>query len=283
MAAIFRPLTAFALAAAFALAPTVAPAQSATQVAAMSDRLKRLEDDLRDVQAELYGASNSSRARSGHVSGVSQTAPSGELSVRVSQIERELQTLTGEVERVMFLVQQNAQAIEALQGVVGGGAPAGDAQRAASGPTPLTGGASRTASNTAPVVVTLPDDPGRAYAYAYDFLLAEDYGRAAAAFEQFVERFGSDAKAPDAKYRLGEIYLVTGQYASAADIFLSFIRQHSDHPRAPESYLKLGQAFARLDKTSEACQVLGALPRQYPDALPVVLERASSERSKLGC
>lgn len=282
MAAIFRPLTALALAAAISLAPTTAPAQSATQVAAMSDRLKRLEDDLRDVQAELYGASNSARARSGHVTGVSQTAPSGELSVRVSQIERELQTLTGEVERVMFLVQQNAQAIEALQGVVGGGAPSG-AQQTAGGPTPLTGGASRPASSAAPVVVTLPDDPGRAYAYAYDFLLAEDYGRAAAAFEQFVERFGSDAKAPDAKYRLGEIYLVTGQYASAADIFLSFIRQHSDHPRAPESYLKLGQAFARLDKTSEACQVLGALPRQYPDALPVVLERASSERSKLGC
>ncbi|MEL6364823.1 MAG: tol-pal system protein YbgF [Pseudomonadota bacterium] len=279
----FARLSVFFFAAIAVLAP--ASAQSVGQLTALSDRIVRLERDLRDVQAELYGHSSSRTARSGEVVGVAASmsaAQAGDLSVRITQIERELQTLTGEIERANYLIQQNAQAIEALQAVVSGGAaPQQSAQGPSSGPTQLRGASERVAP--APVIVTLPDDPDRAYAYAYDFLVAEDYGRATSAFEQFVERFPSHPKAPDAKYRLGEIYLVTDQFASAADVFLDFIRKHSDHPRAPESYLKLGQAFARLEKTSEACQVLGALPRQYPDALPVVLERASRERDKLGC
>ena len=278
-----------ALGAAVFIAPGAAVAQSSSstaQISVLTDRLSRLERDLRDVQDELYGGSNTRRPSAGRITGVaqpSQEVPSADIAVRITQIERELQSLTGQIEELNFRTQQNAMAIEALQVAIGA-APSGGVASSSRGPQSLIGDApDRPSAPAAAVTVTLPDDPERAYPYAYDFILRNDYDRAAAAFEQFIERFPRDPKTPDARYRLGEIYLATKAYASAAEVFLAFIQEHPDHPRAPEGYLKLGQALVFLDNTDQACRVFTSLLSQYPDALPVVRERARGEQQKIGC
>jgi tol-pal system protein YbgF len=129
----------------------------------------------------------------------------------------------------------------------------------------------------------LPDDPGAAYSMAYQSLLDGRYSEAEAGFQAFLQKFPDDERAPDAQFRLGEIYLVTGAYGDAATAFIAHIQSWPQDIRAPESYLKLGTSFARAGKKKEACQVFGALKTKYPKASRSVLQRLSIERDRAGC
>ena len=129
----------------------------------------------------------------------------------------------------------------------------------------------------------LPDDPGAAYSMAYQSLLDGRYSEAESGFQAFLQKFPDDERAPDAQFRLGEIYLVTGAYGDAATAFIAHIQTWPNDIRAPESYLKLGTSFARAGKKQEACQVFSALKTKYPKASRSVLQRLSIERDRAGC
>ncbi|GEM_PF-1261934 len=129
----------------------------------------------------------------------------------------------------------------------------------------------------------LPDDPGAAYSMAYQSLLDGRYSEAESGFLAFLQKFPDDERAPDAQFRLGEIYLVTGAYGDAATAFITHIQTWPNDIRAPESYLKLGTSFARAGKKKEACQVFGALKTKYPKASRSVLQRLAIESDRAGC
>jgi len=290
MPARLTALLAAGLAAACALAAAPASAQtsaSTAQISAIADRLARLERDLRDMQAELYGGS-AGRPAAGRVAGVqdpaSGEAPSADVAVRISQIERELQQLTGQIEELNFRTQRNADAIEAIQLAMGGKAT-GLTGRSSSdgGPTALGPSAGGPAAKPAAVDVTLPENGDQAYQYVDSLIFSADYERAASALELFIEKFPDHPKTPEAKFRLGEIYLVLRVYASAAEVFLDYVRNHGDHERIEQGYFKLGQAFARLDKKDEACQVLDTLLSRFPNTDQITRSRARNEQRELGC
>lgn len=261
-----------------------------------NDRIVRLERAVRDLQGAVYAGEPGRRPE-----GLAPAAPSADTVVRLQQIEREMQELTGRIEELTFrLATQQRQVDTMMEVMAGPGAADGpqatpgagsqapreaSAAAAAQGaPADLRGSAPVGQQAAAPAqTVELPADPDDAYDVAYEALLAGDYARSQAAFEAYVERFPEGVRTPEAKYLLGEIYLATGAYAQAATQFLDHVRTYPEDPRGPEAYLKLGTSFARLDKADEACRVFSAGSAKFPDASASVQARIASEEEKAGC
>lgn len=218
-------------------------------------------------------------------------------TVRIGELEREIQMLTGQIEELTFRLEQSEQRLDAITAALSGGAaPAGEGGQAAlGGPVDLTASgdpiAQALAGQSAPDQtgavgggdVALPLDPNAAFDYASRFLLDGDYQRAKAAFELYVEAFPNHTRTPDAQFRLGEIHLALGENAAAADVFINHIRSYPNDPRAAEAYLKLGTAFARLEKPSEACTVFKTMKTKFPSAASAVVQRADIEMARINC
>ncbi|MEZ5921027.1 MAG: tol-pal system protein YbgF [Parvularculaceae bacterium] len=265
-------LAALALGAASIVAPT---AQAGTK-----DRIEALEADVAQLKASATGAIQSSQ--------------------RIDQLEREVRDLTGRLEEQNHQLDQMQARIDAISAALSGDIGSGDAGAMAAGPAgePVNLASGAAAPGGDPIAsqinksvaggaaagdVALPNDAEEAYRYASQFLLSNDYGRAEKAFTQFLQAFPGHARAPDAKFRLGEVYLAAGKNAEAADTFIAFIRAYPTSARGAEAYLKLGTAFSRLNQADQACKVFKTLKTKYPNAEPAVLQRTDVEMARANC
>lgn len=250
------------------------------------------KDDVRNLQERMARVEQSAAAQ-------------GALTVKVNQLEREIQELTGRIEELSYQLDQANRRLESVSAALAGDGT-GDGEPGAlydqpgaapsRGPVDLsTGdpiadqlrgedaqGATEAAGQETPSV-ELPLNPDAAYDYASNFLLSGDYQRAKAAFQLYVEAFPNHPRTPDAQFRLGEIHLALGENADAADTFIAHIRNYPNDPRAAEAYLKLGTAFSRLEKPDEACTVFKTMKTKFPNAAGPVLQRADLEMARIDC
>ncbi len=245
------------------------------------------KDDVRDLQARMEIAEKSLSAQSA-------------AAVRVGELEREIQLLTGQVEELTYRLELSNQRLNAISAALSGDAamPAGGgvsrAGAAARGPVDLASGdpigdqidqsnVPDQASSFGGGDITLPLDPDAAFIYASGFLMQSDYQSAKSAFELYVEAFPNHSRTPEAQFRLGEIHLALGENAAAADVFISHIRNYPNDQRAAEAYLKLGTSFVRLEKSSEACTVFKTMKTKFPNAPTPVRQRADLEMARINC
>lgn len=255
----------------------VGPAQASTK------------DDVRALQERMTRAEQTLAGQSA-------------ATVRISELEREIQILTGQIEELTYRLELSNQRLNAVSAALSGEDGATSFASAATGPAAARGPVDLTAGD--PIAdqidaegalpsspdaavgggdVSLPLDPDAAFIYATGFLLQGDYQRAKSAFELYVEAFPNHAKTPDAQFRLGEIHLALGENAAAADVFISHIRTYPNDPRAAEAYLKLGTAFVRLERSSEACTVFKTMKTKFPNAPAPVTQRADLEMARINC
>lgn len=274
-----RPMIALIGAVSVAIASSPASAGTKDDVRALQERMALVEQSIAGQSAQM---------------------------VRVSELEAQIQGMTGLIEELTYQLDMANQRLDAVSAALAGdslgaeasaqGFPAG--RSPSSGPVDLTAGdpiadqLRNDGAAQAPVPapgdsaasdIALPLNPDAAYDYASAFLLKGDYQRAKSAFELYVEAFPRHSRTPDAKFRLGEIYLALGENASAADLFIGHIRSYPNDPRAAEAYLKLGTAFARLEKPDEACTVFKTMKTKYPDAGAAVTQRANLEMARISC
>ncbi len=273
------------------LIPAAGFAAALLIVASATPAAAGTKDDIRNLQERMARVEQAAAAQSA-------------ATVRLSELERQNQFLTGRIEELSFQLDQANQRLNAIGAALSGDA-AGDLGGAAfsggpgyqqQGPVALAPGdpiadqLSRTgvqdgpgATSGNPASVELPLDPTAAFDYASGFLLKGDYQRAKAAFELYVEAFPNHARTPDARFRLGEIHLALGENADAADVFIAHIRAYPNDPRAAEAYLKLGTAFSRLEKSDQACTVFKTMKAKFPNASQPVSQRADLEMSRINC
>jgi tol-pal system protein YbgF len=121
------------------------------------------------------------------------------------------------------------------------------------------------------------------YETGYGLLLAQDYGAAEGAFEEFLQRFPNDPLAGNAQYWLGETFYVRGQFKPAAAAFLKGYQAYGRSSKAPDSLLKLAMSLDRLGQRDAACSSYGELSIKFPNAPGAVKGRADNERRRLGC
>lgn len=277
-----------------ALWPSVSARADDADLRAINNRLDRVERAVNDIQQNSgNGGGDAAPATSGG------GAASGDLQLRLNDLEDQLRTLTGRIEELDHKVDQNAQDLQSykeandlrFQELHSGGVPAGVApgaapassRPAASSDADNASANSAAAANAAPLVTLPAGTPQVQYDFAIDLLKRGQFPQARDSFKQFLQQHPKDTLAGNAQYWLGETYYVQGQYKDAADSFLKGYTTYSKSSKAPDSLLKLGMTLSALKQKDAACATFGQLKEQFPQASPAVVARNKQERQKAGC
>jgi len=121
------------------------------------------------------------------------------------------------------------------------------------------------------------------YDLAYGYVLQKQYGPAANAFRDFLQKYPSDRLAAEAEYWLGESLYQGQQYHDAAEAFLAVSTKYETVARAPDALLGLGQSLAALGEKEAACASLGEVLRKYPKASTSVKQTVDREQKRVHC
>jgi TolA-binding protein len=264
------------LAAVAVTVPGVAIAQSAVE-----SRVGRLESEMRAVQRKVFPGGNGAylepeiRPNTGPVEapGAPASGAIDDLSQRVTSLEGQMRTLTGQIEQNQYRVRQLEDAFAAyrretdakLAAGVPAAAPAADAPAAA--PRPAVTAAAPTGERAQKIAaVEKPDTgdaPEDAYMYGYRLWAAKLYPEAEAQLKKVVTSYPDHRRASYAQNLLGRSYLDDGKPSLASIAFYENYKKRPEGERAPDSLYFLGQSLMKLNKPADACKVYGELGDVY--------------------
>ena len=279
----------------------------------LSNRLRRLELDIQDLQKHLFserGAPPILSTRPIADAGTRMTAEAASLAVRIQKIESLMRALTGRVDELDFQFKQFAAnrdrhgSENPLQSPATGPAALADPNNPlplrstgeATGATPgsdkeilgyikqsdrTTPQSTEGAASTAPAPSF--SSPVNRYSYAFSLLTKHDYAAAETAFREFVDAHGDDPLAGNAQYWLGETYYVRKMFAEAAAAFATGYESFPDNPKTADNLLKLGMALARIERIDDACIALGQFHYQFPKAPANLKSRLLVEEKRIKC
>jgi tol-pal system protein YbgF len=190
------------------------------------------------------------------------------LRDRVDVLEGQVRTLTGQNEQLTFQLQRAKEDNTRLQRTI-------DDMNAQAATPAATAAAPSGPNNSA--------DAAQAYLDAYDFIKKSDFPGAETAFRNYLASYPNSAKAPDARYFLGQTLLQRGASSDAAEQFLAIVKKTPKAERAPDAMVRLAVALNRMGEKTQACATLQALPTQYPKASASVKATAGAQIKAIGC
>ena len=123
-------------------------------------------------------------------------------------------------------------------------------------------------------------DPKVAYANARKLMMDGDYPSAAAAYQDYVDHYGKQPNAPEARYWLGETKYAQEDYAGAAVAYIAAIHGWPQTAWGADADVKLALSLLALNKPTQACQALGEFDRHYAKASAAEKARADGAGSR---
>jgi tol-pal system protein YbgF len=284
------------------LLSTAAAAQDVGQI---DKRVGRLESEMRAVQRKVFPGGDPkffepeiapAEAPPPATIGSPASQPLVDLSERVGELERQLRTLTGQVEANQFKIRQLEEAQAKLRGDVefrlnaleGGGAgaaaaatPAGEAPAKPTTKTAKAEPAEKPAAEKAPPKAATADAAWKA---AYAEAIAKDWPGTVTAMTGFIADWPKSTRIPQAQYWLGRANAEQGQNAEAARAYLEVYKTAPKSERAPDSLIGLAGAMNALKKPKDACKVLGELASVYGEKLSAAQQaEAKTLKTKAKC
>ncbi len=293
-------------------------AQSNDQVEILN-RLHRLETDIQTMQRQLLRGGGAPAAAGTATPGGLAPTQAADFEIRLSQLERGVQEMTGKYEEAVFGVSQLRERLDKLSsdldfrlsqlesrsGTEGGppppprtpptttqpsgkpGAPAaaapGQPPQPANKPGDKRTEAAAPQASSTPGPGSIPGDVMQQYEEAFGLLRKADYDQAEKALGKFVTQHRDSPVAGNAQYWLGETYYVRGKYAEAAVAFAEGFQKYPKNPKAPDNLLKLGLSLAALGQKDDSCKTLKQLDAVFPTAAASLKRRGELERKKLNC
>ncbi len=310
------------LLAATAMAVVFGAGTAQAQDSAISGRVDRLEREMRAVQRKVFpgGAGQTIEPQitpesNTTVPGMPSSSPLNDLTQRVTALEEQQRTLTGQVEQGQYRLRQLEDAfaaykrladnrIKALEdratstGGFGGGEdttvpadtggavirpPASIGPRPTT-PTPSAGTATPKPTGTRAQQVAAIEKPASGDAaedgYTYGFRLwqAKLYPEARRELEAVSTKYPTHRRASYAQNLLGRAYLDSGKAMLAAVAFYENYKKNPKGERAPDSLYYLAQALIKLKKpASEVCKVYTELDQLYGDKLSAEMRTGMAE------
>ena len=269
------------LAAGVLMASLAGPAAAQT---AADRRMERLEQSVRALQATVLQAQATGQPVVVRPEGPDPALT--QMQERVADLESTLQRINGQVETLGFEIEQakradaaaeteRRNALAALSERVGRLDSQIATLTAAMAPEPLAAGPNdaRTAPDATagaqandPGVLTPPAPPanaGEAFTRARALYTAGDFEDAAAAFEDFVARYPTNARAPEAYYWLGESLFARRGYQTATAAYANALRTRPTTAWAPTAMAKLAQSLALSNQAPQACAALADFNERY--------------------
>lgn len=289
----------------------------------MDSRIRRLENEIQTISRAVFrGEAMPPPADfSAGQNAASQSAV--DLALRLQQVEMDLRSLTGKIEKQEFENRQLQERIEKSLKMLedrlstleeksmdissapvsedvpqpqkqAGALTGSDILRETQPPQP-NGLHTQTDLPRSGVLGTLStsqeegassstgNDPAGSYEHAFALLRNRDYDGAEKAFKEFLDRYGDHDLAANAQYWLGETFYVRGDFKNAARIFAEAYQKYAKGPKGPDNLLKLGMSLAGMGKNDDACLSYAQLVKEYPSGAQSVLTRVKQEMEKLGC
>ncbi len=286
------------------LQPVTARAENLGDV---SDKLDRVERDLRELQYEVYKG-NPPASSGGHAGAAASTGAAS--AARLNDLEQSLSDLRGQVETMAFQMKQLNEQIELSRketnyrlGALEGGAPASPIPAAspAGAPRPVNmksapgvNGSSNQGAQPPGMLGSIPADavpgdaamaatPRQQYDAAMELLTRAQYTEAQSAFRGFVAGHPKDDLAGPAQYWVGDIAFTQKDYQVAGKAFVDVLKRFPKTAKAPEAMLKLGLSLMELGQKKESCTTLGSIKAKFPTASKAVLDRAAKRAAEAKC
>lgn len=278
-------------------------------------RVDRLEREMRAVQRKVFPAGapiepEISRAPATTPSGGGSAAPVADLMARVTALESQLATITGQVEQNSFKLKQLEDAFAkykadtearllqpdtavarptppAASAPVSEPAPARPATPKPVAEKPAAPAAASPERKTAVAAIERPstgNDADDAYTYGFRLWDGKFYPEAQAQLKATVEKYGTTSIASKAQNLLGRAYLDDGKPALASVAFYENYQKRPRGDRAPDSLAYLGEALIQLKKPEDACKVYAELEQVYGGSLSSSLRGMMDKgRTKAKC
>ncbi len=281
-----------------ALMASCAATPALSQGADIDRRIDRVEREIRALQRQVFPGGDPDffqpEIQSGTQDGTAgnpASSPITDLTDRVNSLERQLATLTGQVEENSFELRQLRAMVEGLQGGVAIepevdtpilAAPADQAAAPAAAETAETAPPPPETSSSEP---PLPNDAGEAsYVRGYRMWRDGNYADARAQLQETVENYPGHRFESYARNLLGRAYLDDDKPANATEIFVRNYQELPDGDRAADSLFFLGVALTELNYNDRACLAFDELEEVYGDSLrSTIREQVPAARSAASC
>lgn len=242
-----------------------------------------------------------------------------DVETRMVGIERQMQELTGQIERHGFELNQLTTRLDKFMADIelrfsanNNAAPqaqvapmAATPQEAAPAPVAETPAATpdvnapapanaptvkplgtlpeTTLAETAPAVGAATGSAEALYENAFSLVKSGNYDAAQREFETFIKDHPDHALASNASYWLGETHFARSDYKRAAKIFAQTFQKYPKGSKSADSLLKLASSFEKLGNKKDSCTTLTHLKKEFPTADAALLRRAEQDLSRLGC
>lgn len=282
------------------LGATPVIAQVASSTTTIPVRIDKLEKEMRAVQRKVFpgGAGMTVEAQvtptAPTAAGVPASSLISDMTTRVDALERQLATLTGQVEQQGFRLKKIEDAMAAQKLAADAAAAALAPVTAAPSSVTATAkpvaqaagvaGASAVATTATTASKRPPSgDPAEdGYLTGYDLWEAKDFAGAQKLLSDVVKKYPKHKRYSYAQNLLGRAYLDEGKPVTAAKVFLENYRTNPQGERAADSLYFLGVTLIELKKLPDACKsfdelqaVYGANLRDYlKQRLPVARKEA---------
>lgn len=266
---------------------------------AVYDRMDRMERDLMLMQRQVSRSGSGGVYRTGDGDIAPNTPASGQIEVRLQQMEEQMRKLEGQVEESKFQAQQAQAKLEKVQKDLEfrlnaleqkPAAPLTSTADPASAPKDLklpkeSDAAPATespadASDDEPAAAATPRD---AYNHAFKLLRESKHEEAGKEFDAFVKKYPKDALTGNAYYWMGESYYVRRDYAKAADSFRLGYKAAPTGAKASDNLLKLAMSLSAMKKPNDACVVLAQVVKKFGAANATAKEKAMAEMERNRC
>ena len=276
---------------AFMLAGTVTPAFAQS---GLDGRVGKLESEMRAVQRKVFpggaGTYLEPQVRPADAPREEIGAPSSsailDLTQRVSSLEAQIASMTGQIEQSQYRLRQLEEQFNAYKSSIdsrlasGVAAPSGDDTGPIVPPVPRPASGSRAPAAASSAGTKDPDRAARLaavqrpasgqadedeYLYGYRLWAAKLYPEAAEQLKKVATTYPRSRRASYAQNLLGRSYLDDGKPSLASIAFYDNYKKLPDGERAAESLYYLGQALLKLNKPADACKVYGELIDVYGD------------------
>jgi len=176
---------------------------------------------------------------------------------QIRQMETELRTLRGDVERLNFEVEGMKRRQRELYLDI-------DRRLQERASSAVSANIS-SSSASSPVIGTATDGGDReAYKAAFALMRNGNYDQATAGFQDFLGHYPDSPLADNAQYWLAEGYYVTRQFDRAKAEFTTLITNYPDSSKLGDGLLKLGYVHYELKQWPEARSRLNQVLQQYP-------------------
>ncbi|MEH3035781.1 MAG: hypothetical protein PGN23_04685 [Sphingomonas adhaesiva] len=271
-----------------AVSAAIAAPVLAQSGAPLEGRVVKLESEMRAVQRKVFPGGSGQMIEPQIApstppvtpEGVPATSAIADVSARVTSLEQQMATMTGQIEQAQYRLRQLEEQFAAyrkatdarLTAPIAAAAPASEADVVVPTAPKPAASASKPAARPAadaPVDVAGVDKPDTgdaaedAYLYGYRLWAAKKYAAAEAQLKRVVADFPKHRRASWAQNLLGRAYLDDGKPSLASIAFYDNYKKYPDGERAPDSLFYLGSALVKLKKPADACKVYGELTDVY--------------------